>query len=162
MPSYPNQRTIRIHREAARTDFLGIKNENWQSAARNLDYPAFVLYLYLAANKDDYELALSSAAVKNAVGMARSTYYDQFQKLVNQGYLVNSHGNTYDFYEVPPIGSMEERSVSGAGQENPAEGNAVPSPVQNRPGENGEINIDTATNKEINIEKKSVQEGFKF
>ena len=32
----PNQRVVTIHREKARSDFLGIKNENWQSAARDL------------------------------------------------------------------------------------------------------------------------------
>lgn len=29
MDTYPNQRMIKIHREKATTDFLGIKNENW-------------------------------------------------------------------------------------------------------------------------------------
>ena len=33
--------------------------------------------------------------------MPRSTYNDQLQILINKGYLVLSHGNTYDFYEVP-------------------------------------------------------------
>ncbi len=33
--------------------------------------------------------------------MARSTFHDQFHILVNKGYLVNTHGNTYDFYEKP-------------------------------------------------------------
>lgn len=33
--------------------------------------------------------------------MPRSTYHDQFKVLVNKGYLVNTHGNTYDFYEKP-------------------------------------------------------------
>jgi len=27
--TYPHQKTVCIHREVARTDFLGIKNENW-------------------------------------------------------------------------------------------------------------------------------------
>ena len=33
--------------------------------------------------------------------MARSTYHDQFHVLLDKGYLVPSHGNTFDFYEVP-------------------------------------------------------------
>ena len=32
----PNQRIISIHRERATSDFLGIKNCNWQAAARDL------------------------------------------------------------------------------------------------------------------------------
>ena len=27
--TYPNQRVVKIHRESVKTDFLGIKNENW-------------------------------------------------------------------------------------------------------------------------------------
>ena len=56
MPSitYPNQRLIKIHRESAKTDFLGIKNENWKSAARDLSPHALLLYLYLASNADNY------------------------------------------------------------------------------------------------------------
>lgn len=33
--------------------------------------------------------------------MARSTYHDQFHVLLDKGYLVPSHGNSFDFYEVP-------------------------------------------------------------
>ena len=99
--SYPNQRMIHIHREPAKSDFLGIKNENWQAAARNLGAHASLLYLYLASNANNYTLALSPAAVRQAIGMARSTYHDQFHKLVDKGYLVQSKNNTYEFYETP-------------------------------------------------------------
>ena len=99
--TFPNQRTVKVHREKAKSDFLGIKNENWQAASRDLGAYALQLYLYLASNADNYTLALSPAAVREAVGMCRSTYGDQFDKLVLKGYLVPSHGNTYEFYEVP-------------------------------------------------------------
>lgn len=49
-----NQRVVKIHRERAASDFLGIKNENWQYAARDLGAHALLLYLYLAANADGY------------------------------------------------------------------------------------------------------------
>lgn len=29
MYTFPNQRTVTVHREAAKSDFLGIKNANW-------------------------------------------------------------------------------------------------------------------------------------
>ena len=99
--TYPNQKTVRIHREIARTDFLGIKNENWQAAARDLRPHALLLYLYLASNANNYALALSPAAVRQAVGMPQSTFRDQLQTLIDKGYLVHSHGNTFDFYEIP-------------------------------------------------------------
>lgn len=99
--TYPNQRQIKIHREVAKKDFLGIKNENWMYASRDLGAHALRLYLYLAANADNYTLALSPAAVRSAIGIPRSTYHDQFEKLIDKGYLVHKQGNTYDFYELP-------------------------------------------------------------
>lgn len=46
--------------------------------------------------------------------MARSTYHDQFHKLVDKGYLVPGKGNTFDFYEVPQT-ATQARSLSSAG-----------------------------------------------
>ena len=60
-----------------------------------------MLYFYLASNKDNYTFALSPAAVRQAIGMARSTYHDQFHNLVDKGYLVRVSGNQYVFYEKP-------------------------------------------------------------
>ena len=99
--TYPNQRTVIVHREPAKSDFLGIKNEHWQAAARNLRPHALLLYLYIASNRDNFRLALSPAAIQDAIGMPRSTYHDQFHALVSKGYLVQKQGNTYEFYEVP-------------------------------------------------------------
>ena len=99
--TFPNQKMVHIHREVARTDFLGIKNENWQAAARDLRPYALLLYLYLASNADNYKLALSYVAVRDAIGISRSTYNDQVDNLILKGYLVHSHGNTYDLYEIP-------------------------------------------------------------
>ena len=99
--SVPNQRIITVKRETPKSDFLGIKNENWQAAARNLTPHAMMLYFYLASNKDNYTFALSPAAVRQAIGMARSTYHDQFHNLVDKGYLVPIGGNHFVFYEKP-------------------------------------------------------------
>ena len=99
--TYPNQRMVNIHREVVQADFLGIKNENWKAASRNLSAHAFKLQIYLAANADNFTLALSPAAVRQEIGMARSTFHDQFHVLLDKGYLVHSHGNTFEFYETP-------------------------------------------------------------
>ena len=116
MPTtFPNQRMIKIHRESVKTDFLGIKNENWQAASRDLGAHALMLYLYLASNANNYTVALSPAAVRQAIGMARSTYHDQFHKLVDRGYLVPSHGNTYEFYEVPQAATQARNELSDNG-----------------------------------------------
>ena len=112
--TFPNQRLVKIHRESAKTDFLGIKNENWQAASRDLGAHALQLYLYLASNANNYTSALSPVAVRQAIGMARSTYHDQFHKLVDKGYLIPGTGNTYDFYEVPQT-ATQTRIMSGVG-----------------------------------------------
>ena len=119
MPNtFPNQRTIKVNREVARRDFLGIKNDNWQAAARDLGAHALMLYMYLASNADGYNLALSPVAVRQAIGMARSTYHDQFHKLVDKGYLVPSTGNTFEFYEAPKTAAQTKNEVSADGQKN--------------------------------------------
>ncbi|MDD7292235.1 MAG: hypothetical protein PUG83_01780 [Clostridiaceae bacterium] len=77
-----------------------------------------MLYMYLASNADGYNLALSPVAVRQAIGMARSTYHDQFHKLVDKGYLVPSTGNTFEFYEAPKTAAQTKNEVSVDGQKN--------------------------------------------
>lgn len=112
----PNQRVVTIHREPAKSDFLGIKNENWQFAARDLGAFGLLLYLYFASNANGYTLALSPAAIRQAIGMARSTYHDQFARLVDKGYLVENSGNGYDFFELPqPRHGTSQKAMSSVG-----------------------------------------------
>ncbi len=85
------------------------------NAAKDLGPHALLLYLYLAANKDKYELALSPAAIGDAIGMARSTYHDQFHKLQKKGYIIPAHGSTFDFYEVPQFDSRTRNNELSAG-----------------------------------------------
>ena len=134
--SVPNQRIITVKRETPKSDFLGIKNENWQAAARNLTPHAMMLYFYLASNKDNYTFALSPAAVRQAIGMARSTYHDQFHNLVDKGYLVPTGRNHFVFYEKPNT-SPESNNVATSA-------NIVASP-------NTEIDITETPNNIINI-----------
>ena len=106
----PNQRLVAIHRERASSDFLGIKNSHWQAAARDLGAHALMLYLYFASNANGFMLALSPAAIRQAVGMPSSTYRDQFVRLVDKGYLVQrGDSNTYDFYETPQRATHTEK-----------------------------------------------------
>lgn len=116
--SFPNQRRVKIHREPAKSNFLGIKNENWMQASCTLGAHALRLYLYFAANADDYTLYLSPADIESSIGMARSTYHDQFRKLESLGYIVKSGDNYYQFFEKPNFGYTapppEEETASAA------------------------------------------------
>ena len=152
--TFPNQRMIRIHREPVKIDFLGIKNENWQAASRDLGAHALQLYLYLASNANNYTTALSPVAVRQAIGMARSTYHDQFHKLVDKGYLVPGTGNSFDFYEVPQAAAQAGSLSSAGGQdfiESPGHGEPASPDGQSVLPEDIEINnTDITTNEVIN------------
>ena len=153
--TFPNQRMVKIHRESVKTDFLGIKNENWQAASRDLGAHGLRLYLYLAANANNYTLALSPAAARAAIGIPRSTYADQFAVLVDKRYLVPGAGNTYDFYEVPQPATQTQKEVSADGlefEESPSHGAQEGCGGQAVFPENIEINnmTDTPNNAGIN------------
>lgn len=101
-----NQRRVLVHRDMPGKDegnFLLIKKENLYAAYRDLNATALCLYLYLAGNKDGFDLAFSPKAIRNEMGLPESTCRDQFKVLVNKGYLVrrNENSNVYDFYEIP-------------------------------------------------------------
>ena len=85
-------------------------------------------------------LALSPLALERDVGMPRSTFYDQFRKLVNCGYLVQTGGNQYDFYEVP---QSDTQTKTTDGQDSPTD-------KPKNPADDIEINIINNKNSIIN------------
>ena len=99
----PNQRTAIIHREKPTSDFLQIKKDNLFNAYKLLNASGLVVYLYFAANKDGFELAVSPAAIRSVTGMPESTCRDQIKKLIDFRFLVpKSEGSSiFDFYEQP-------------------------------------------------------------
>lgn len=152
----PNQRTITIHRERIAENFLGIKNENWMNASRLLGAHALRLYLYLASNANNFELALSPSAIERDLGMSRSTYHDQFRKLVNSGFLVPSaNGSRYDFYELPQTSlahsQQNETSAVLNFEEMPTLDTPILSVVEGVMAEDTEINNKNTENNPTNI-----------
>lgn len=170
--TFPNQRIVKIHREKVEYDFLGIKNANWMAAARDLRAHAFLLYIYLASNADNFSLALSQKAVQEAIGMPRSTYHDQFKILVNKGYLVETSSNHYNFYEKPqPRTDLHQRDRTAHGQaiENyTVDGIDFPQNAQSCPQDKREINnINTDVNNVVinnnpEVSKKNLHTVDKF
>ena len=80
-----NQRRVLVHRDMPGKDegnFLLIKKENLYAAYRDLNATALCLYLYLAGNKDGFDLAFSPKAIRNEMGLPESTCRDQFKVLV--------------------------------------------------------------------------------
>ena len=106
MATVPNQKIVCIHRDMPKENegnFLLIKKINLYSAYRDLNATALVLYLYLAGNKDGFNLALSPKAIHEEVGLPESTCRDQIKVLIVKGYLVPQQegSNVYHFYETP-------------------------------------------------------------
>ena len=104
-------------------------------------------------------MALSPVAIRQAIGMARSTYHDQFEKLVLKRYLVPSHGNTYEFYEVPQPATQSQNALSADGldfENCPPCDTPMPSPGQSVSAEDIQIdNRDLGTDRGIYTEKET-------
>ena len=164
--TFPNQRMVKVNRERATANFLGIKNENWHAASRDLGAHGLQLYLYLASNADNYTLALSPAAVRQAIGLKRSTYHDKFHELEEKGYLVNTHGNTFEFYEVPQAAAQTKKSVTIDGldfEECPSSDTPICSNGQGMLSDNIEINNrDSMTDSSINKDNESARQMEQF
>ena len=103
----PNQKTIIIHKKKYLKNFLQVGIEEIQEVVSKYNKSTVALYLYLCANADGYNLALSQAAFENAYGIKKSAYYDAIETLTKDGYLVKEGGNTYNFYTTPVSAKME-------------------------------------------------------
>lgn len=101
MVTYPNQKIITVRKSIKDKDdsFLQISNTNWEIACQTLTYSAFKLYLYMSSNKDNYRFALSYENVNSHIPMNRKTYDKAVSELKECGYLENTDGNEWTFYD---------------------------------------------------------------
>lgn len=156
--TYPNQRIVKIHREKATSDFLGIKNENWKAASRNLSAHTLKLYMYLASNANNFELALSPAAILKEINMARSTYQDQFHILESKGYIRQTSGNKYEFFETPQPSHDNTTNKSSDGFDFTADGQSIPTAANSILSQDIEINNSITKNTIINSKRSPIVE----
>ena len=107
----PNQRIIYIQRMSAdaKREFFKIGHQQLNKAVGDLSGNAFKLYIYLADNKDNYKLELSSKHFIEWSGTSNSTYDRAFKELKEKGYLLQAPNkkNVYLFTEQSK--SFEER-----------------------------------------------------
>ena len=99
----PNQRIIYIERSSAdvRKDYFKIGHTQLTKVASDLGGNAFKLYIYLADNKDNYKLELSSKHFIEWSGTSDSTYDRAFKELKEKQYLIQApdQKNVYLFVE---------------------------------------------------------------
>ena len=100
--TYPNQKRILIKRNKidSRKTFLTIQGENLEAAMNRLNGTALKLYLYLAMNRDGYELAFSPQYFADKFNTSLNSARDAVQILIKEGFLTMRKGNSYDFNEI--------------------------------------------------------------
>ena len=101
MASFPNQRTVTIHKPLYEGNFVQVDIDDWQEAFALLTKSGFGLYLYCCGNQDGYKLELSSAAVLNALHISDSSYRRAVEELLEKGYFIQNTTTKYDFYTSP-------------------------------------------------------------
>lgn len=101
MQTFPNQKVIHIQKKTYNRDFLQVGVDEWQKAVRLMSPSAFKLYLYLAGNRDGFDLALSFEAVKERLNIGKTSYHDAVRELEKNGYLQHTKGNVYNFATTP-------------------------------------------------------------
>ena len=99
----PNQKVVHVNRQKCDKNFLQISKENWYAVNKDLGPYGLQLYLYIAGNKDGFDLALSQEAAEQEAGIKKTTYHSYVKTLIAKGYLVprKENSNIYDFYEIP-------------------------------------------------------------
>ena len=141
MASFPNQRTVTIHKPRYEGNFVQVDIDEWQEAFDRLTRISFGLYLYCCGNQDGYKLGLSSAAVQNALHISDSSYRRAVEELLEKGYFIQNTNTKYDFYTTPQPTSYvpkpkKKKASDGGGaaapalEETPA---AEPTPEPARP-----------------------------
>ena len=101
MASFPNQRTVTIHKPLYEGNFVQVDIDDWQEAFALLTKSGFGLYLYCCSNMNGYKLGLSSAAVQNALHISDSSYRRAVEELLEKGYFIQNTTTKYDFYTSP-------------------------------------------------------------
>lgn len=99
----PHQKVVHVNRQKCDKNFLQISKENWYAVNKDLGPYGLQLYLYIAGNKDGFDLALSQEAAEQEAGIKKTTYHSYVKALIAKGYLVprKENSNIYDFYEIP-------------------------------------------------------------
>lgn len=102
--SVPNQKTIIIH-QSKQEPFLKIGIDELWEAYRNIKTPSsFVMYLYLAGNKDGYRMELSRQAFKNRTSLDKSSYHRAIKHLTELGYIYEDNCGRLNFATKPKKG----------------------------------------------------------
>lgn len=136
--SVENQKIIRIKKTEVDRNFLKLSKEEMYAAMRELTGSELKLYLYLAANKVDYQLELSRSYLIEQ-GITSNGSYDRAVKgLIEKHYLLplSPGSNIYYFYTTSQNGSglqVENLRNSQSGKAVPETGTIAPNMGKSSP-----------------------------
>lgn len=116
MKTVPNQKTITTKSAKHDKDNLyACLNIRAMEIAMSILKPnAFKLWCYMAKNQNNYTFALSGADACSFCSFGKNTYLTSVKELIDAGYLVNTCGNSYDFFEMLPVEEEIEVTVKKA------------------------------------------------
>lgn len=96
MARYANQKDIIINKpNEDKFSYYGV--ESMRKATKELTLNELRVYIYLLANKDGYNLELSTKDISEKQGGKQSSIQEAVNKLIEKGYLVCVGGNKYIF-----------------------------------------------------------------
>ena len=104
MKTVPNQKVVTTKgaKHDKQNKYGVINIAAMELAMATLKPNTFKLWCYMAKNQNDYTFALSCADACRFCDMSKPTYLSSVQELIDNGYLVNTSSNNYDFYEMLP------------------------------------------------------------
>ena len=113
MNTFENQKTITTNAaQHNKNNIYAALNIDAMSEAMELLKPnTFKLWCYMAKNQNNYTFALSCVDACKFCNISKPTYLKSIQELIDVGYLVNTNGNHYDFYEKLPKNDEIEITV---------------------------------------------------
>lgn len=100
---YPNQKIVTIHKAATdeKNIYMRLNIQALFDASKGFSEAELKVFLYLAGNQDNYQMALSTEDIHTQMGISVGAAQAAVRKLVEKGYLVQNHKSYYDFYETP-------------------------------------------------------------
>lgn len=94
-----NTTTIIIEKYSLKPPFFSIRKDSLLIAIRNLNEGALKLYLYLASNKEGYQLELINSRIVEDLKMTPREIRQAFDVLKEKGFLIPLNENCFTFYE---------------------------------------------------------------
>ena len=94
-----NTTTIIIEKYSLKPPFFSIRKDSLLIAIRNLNEGALKLYLYLASNKEGYQLELINSRIVEDLKITPRDIRQAFDVLKEKGFLIPRNENCFAFYE---------------------------------------------------------------